>query len=80
MGLNLTFARLASVLGGIIIPRLITADNDLVNSVMWTGSGLCVISLIAGILLVLIDSYADKTDKKDLALSDDDKFQLKDIL
>lgn len=80
LGLNLTFARLASVFGGIIIPRLITADDDLINSVMWTGTGLCVVSLIAGILLVLIDSYADRTDKKELALSADDKFQLRDIL
>ena len=80
LGLNLTFARLASVFGGIVIPRLITKDNNLVNSVMWTGTGLCLVSLVAGVLLVLIDRYADRTDKKELALSDDDKFQFKDIL
>jgi MFS family permease len=80
LGLNLTFARLASVFGGIVIPRLITKDDNLVNSVMWTGTGLCLVSLVAGVLLVLIDRYADRTDKKELALSDDDKFQFKDIL
>lgn len=64
LGLNLTVSRMASVIGGIIIPRLISNDTNelgehLVDSTMQVGFWLCVISLIAGILLVLIDKYAD---------------------
>jgi len=50
---------MASVVGGIITPYLIADDDGLINSTMWVGSGLCVISLVAGILLVMVDKYAD---------------------
>jgi MFS family permease len=68
LGLNITVARLASVFGGIITPRLIEHDidsegNNLINSVMYVGTAICIVSLIAGILIVVIDSYADKKDK-----------------
>jgi MFS family permease len=74
LGLNLTVARLASVVGGIIIPIMIVNDGDRVNTVMWFGSGLCVFSLIAGILLVVIDAYAEKKDGGKVELSAEDKF------
>lgn len=80
LGLNLTFARLASVFGGVIIPRLISADGGLINSVMWVGFGICLFSLLAGIILVLIDAYADRHDKKDLSVSEDDKFKWRDLM
>lgn len=82
MGLNLTVSRLASVVGGIITPRLIQHDIDdqgyyLINSVMYVGTAICIVSLFAGIMLVLIDSYADKKDKDTvkLALTAEDKFK-----
>lgn len=79
LGLNLTVARLASVVGGIITPALIKSDDGLIDSTMWVGMGLCVFSLIAGVLLVAIDAYADKQDKRELSLSADDKFSWRDI-
>lgn len=60
LGLNLTVARMASVVGGIIVPTLIRNDNDLIDTTMIFGFGLCVFSLLAGIFLVIVDSYADK--------------------
>lgn len=74
LGLNLTVSRLASVLGGIIIPLMISADGDRVDTVMWFGTGLCVFSLIAGILLVVIDSYAEKKDGGRMEIAAEDKF------
>lgn len=53
---------------------MIVNDGDRVNTVMWFGSGLCVFSLIAGILLVVIDSYAEKKDGGKVELSAEDKF------
>lgn len=54
--------------GGIIIPRLILNDTDdqgfyLLNSAMLLGTGICILSLIAGVFIVVIDYYADKKDK-----------------
>jgi len=60
--MNITIARLASVFGGIVEPRLIGKDDGKINGVMWLGSGICIISLIAGVLLVLLDLYAEKKD------------------
>jgi MFS family permease len=74
LGLNLTVARLASVVGGIIIPLMIAADGDRVDTVMWFGTGLCCFSLIAGILLVAIDSYAEKKDGGRMEIAAEDKF------
>jgi hypothetical protein len=61
-------SRLASVVGGVITPRLIQHDIDdqgyyLINSVMYVGTAICIVSLIAGIMLVMVDSYADRMDK-----------------
>jgi uncharacterized membrane protein len=48
---------------------------------MYVGTAICIVSLIAGIMLVLIDSYADKKDKDTvkLALTAEDKFKWKDL-
>lgn len=53
---------------------MLTSDGDRVNTVMWFGTGLCIFSLIAGILLVAVDSYAEKKDGGKVELSDEDKF------
>lgn len=53
-------ARLASVVGGVLIPSLIIADGGLINTTMTLGVAICIFSLIAGVMLVLVDYYADK--------------------
>jgi len=70
----LTVSRLASVVGGFLIPTLIIKDNGLINTTMIFGFGLCCFSLLAGIFLVVLDKYADKKDKRNLSLSAEDKF------
>ena len=70
----MTVSRLASVIGGLIIPSLIRTDDHLINSTMVFGFGLCVVSLGAGIMLVIVDAYADRKDKKELTISADEKF------
>lgn len=71
---------MASVVGGWITPALIKGDDGLINSTMIFGFGLCIVSFFCGLGLVLVDSYADKKDKKVLVLTDEDKFKFKDIL
>jgi hypothetical protein len=70
---------MASVLGGFIIPSLIDSDGGLVNLVMWVGTGLCVFCLLNGIILCIIDLYAEKHDKDNLKLSEEDKFKWSDL-
>lgn len=70
----MTVSRLASVVGGFLIPTLIIKDNGLINTTMIFGFGLCCFSLLAGIFLVVLDKYADKKDKRNLSLSAEDKF------
>lgn len=60
----MTVARLASVLGGFIEPILILKDDGLVNSIMYVGTAFCIFSLITGIILVILDVYADKKDSQ----------------
>lgn len=70
----MTVARLASVVGGNITPRMINKDDDLVNTTMVLGTGICIFSLICGVFLVIIDRYAEKKDGTKAELSADDKF------
>jgi len=80
MGLNITIARLASVVGGVLIPSLIISDGGLINSTMYVGIGICLFSLVSGILLCIIDWYADKKDGKVVSLNPEDKFHWSDLL
>ena len=81
LGLNITVARLASVVGGVLIPILIINDDGLINSTMVVGLAICIFSLIAGILLVFMDWYADKKDGKiNLVIPDEEKFHWSDLL
>jgi len=74
-------ARLASVVGGVLIPSLIISDNNLINSTMEVGLAICIFSLIAGILLALVDWYADKKDGKiNMIIPDEEKFHWRDLL
>jgi hypothetical protein len=58
----MTVARLASVLGGFIEPVLILKNDGLVDSILYVGTAFCVFSLIMGIILVILDAYADRKD------------------
>lgn len=81
LGLNITVARLASVVGGVLIPVLILNDDGLINSTMIVGLAICIFSLIAGILLVFMDWYADKKDGKiNMVIPDEEKFHWGDLL
>lgn len=81
LGLNITVARLASVVGGVLIPSLILSDGGLINSTMEIGFGICIFSLITGVLLVLVDWYADKKEgKANLIIADEEKFHWSDLL
>lgn len=46
---------------------------------LFLGFAFCCLSWICGVILVAIDSYADKVDKKKAALGDDEKFKLSDV-
>lgn len=74
-------ARLASVVGGVLIPSLIIADGGLINTTMTLGVAICIFSLFAGVMLVLVDYYADKKDGKiNLVIPDEEKFHWGDLL
>ena len=79
LGVHLTVARMASVIGGFIIPSLIDNDGGLVNKVMWVGSLLCVFCLISGVILCFIDRYAEQQDQQSAVISDTDKFKWSDL-
>jgi MFS family permease len=81
LGLNITVARLASVVGGVLIPSLIISDDGLINTTMELGLAICIFSLITGVLLVFVDWYADKKDGKiNMIIPDEEKFHWGDLL
>jgi hypothetical protein len=43
------------------------------------GFAFCLLSWVSGVVLVAIDAYADKVDKKKAAIDDDDRFKLSDV-
>lgn len=80
MGLNLSVARLGSVINGIVVPRVFTATN--LGTALMVGAIICGGSAVAAVFLVLLDKKADKMDPngKSAKLSDDDKFKCSDLL
>ena len=57
MGLNLSIARLGSVVNDQVSPALYTRYHDLHHPV-WLGVGICVVSLTAVVLLVMVERNA----------------------
>jgi len=51
---------MGSVINGIVEPSV--AGSSGIPAALWLGLGVCVFSLACGILLVVIDAYADKVD------------------
>jgi MFS family permease len=80
LGMNVSISRLGSVLNDILEPALYDATDSVVLG-LWVGFGLCLVSLILGILLGGIDKRRDKLmgikEKKLLPASD--KVKLSDI-
>lgn len=79
-GLNLSVARLGSVLNGIILPRVAQAHDNKIGEALFIGFGVCLFSLFMGICLCVVDYWADKKDGVGaVSLGDEDKFKFKDI-
>lgn len=76
-GLNLSVSRLGSVINGIVEPKI--AGNSSVGTACWVGFGVCCFSWFCGMMLVIIDKYADSKDGSKAELSDEDKFKWKQI-
>jgi MFS family permease len=80
MGLNLSIARLGSVVNGWVVPRVF-ASAGLGNALM-VGAVICVASTVAAFFLVALDKKAEKLDPNGAKaqLSDDDRLQFSDLL
>lgn len=76
-GINLSVARLGSVLTGLTQPTMATNHN--IGFAAYMGLIVCLISLGSAFALVFIDRWAEKKDGKSLKLSDEEKFKCKDI-
>jgi MFS family permease len=74
-GFNLSVSRLGSVINGIVEPQI--AESSGIGPALWAGFAICVLSWICGLILVIIDAYADKKDGKIAKLSEEDKFRWK---
>jgi MFS family permease len=74
MGLNLSIARLGSVINGLVVPRVYTASN--LGTALMVGAIICGVSAVAAIFLVILDKKAEDMDPNGnkAKLSDDDKF------
>lgn len=80
MGLNLSIARLGSVINGLVVPP-VYSSSDLGTALM-VGAIICGASAVAAVFLVILDKKAEDLDPngKKAQLSDEDKFQCSDLL
>lgn len=80
LGMNVSISRLGSVLNDFLEPQLYTATGTVILG-LWVGFGLCVASLICGIMLGAIDKKRDQklgvTEKR--KLPDSEKIKLSDL-
>lgn len=65
------------MINGIVEPKI--AGGSSVGAALWVGFGVCVFSWACGLVLVVIDAYADKKDGTKATLSEEDKFRWKQI-
>ena len=80
MGLNLTVARMGSVIAGFVLPPMFLYRNSLGDAFI-IGSGLCIFSFGCAIGIVILDKAAENQEKgATVAVSDEDKFTCSDIL
>lgn len=80
-GINITIARLGSVVNDWTEPAIYNWTGDVVIG-LWFGLILCVISLICGIFLIIIDRKKDKGLKvfAEASLEKQDKVKFSEIL
>jgi MFS family permease len=61
--LNFALGFNLSVVGGILTPVLMTREDGIISSEMWFGTiAVCVFSLFCGIIMVVLDIYAENRD------------------
>lgn len=80
MGLNLSIARLGSVINGLIVPPVANKTN--LGTALMVGAIICGASAVAAVFLVILDKKAEKMnpDGAKATVSDDDKFKWADLL
>lgn len=76
-GLNLSVARVGSFINGPAEANL--SEDYSVGLALLVGFGICCLSLVTAIVLVLIDRWAEKKDNIKAELSEDDKFKWTDL-
>ena len=69
MGLTLSISRLGSVLNSLVLPQITKRHlndegDELIGMALFVGFFICCFSLLCGILLCIVDYYADKQDGK----------------
>ena len=76
-GLNLSVGRFATSINGPI--ETIVANKSSVGNALLIGFFICCFSFVMALLLVWIDRWAAKVDNVQHQLSEEDKFQFKDL-
>jgi nitrate/nitrite transporter NarK len=71
MGLTLCVARLGSSLNSVFSPKIYVWTGDTLYAPMLVGVVICILSWIAGLVLGVIDSKADKEEGTQAATGDD---------
>ena len=80
MGLNLTVARMGSVIAGWVLPPVFNSRKSL-GDAFAVGAGLCVFSFFCAVGIIILDKAAEAEEKgATVAVSDEDKFTCSDIL
>lgn len=83
LGLNLSVARLGSVINGDVVPAVY--DSNGLGMALGVGFVLCIFSLVNGIGMAYVDRRAEEIDKERLgevetaAVNEDDKFKWSDL-
>lgn len=80
MGLNLSIARLGSVINGWVVPAVYSSAG--LGNALMVGAVICGASAVAAFVLVILDKRAEQSNPNgDKAkLSDEDKFKFSDLL
>ena len=85
LGANLALARIGTVIAGIVVPAINESTHNL-GIAFGVGFLVCIMSLVNAFGVTIMDYRAEKQDKKlkgddaeTVGISDDDKFQCRDI-
>ncbi|EGR34415.1 major facilitator superfamily domain protein [Ichthyophthirius multifiliis] len=79
LGLNISIARLGSVIGSFLFPALYNINKDLFSPLL-VGAIFCVFSWLCGCVLNFLDKKADQQEgKQQVKISDQDRIKLSDF-